>query len=63
GHLGWCMRAYKAGQTNLKFVHPVIDDERVGTAAFGYLTIVKSSDLSTWSPSWTICGVGAWYGR
>ena len=44
GHLGWCMRAYKAGQTNLKFVHPVIDDKYVGVNAFGYLTIVKSSD-------------------
>ncbi len=44
GHLGWCMRAYKAGQTNLKFVHPVIGDEHVGVNAFGYLTIVKSSD-------------------
>ena len=42
-HVGWCMRGHKAGQTYLKFVHPIIDDEHVGVNKFGFLSIVKNS--------------------
>ena len=43
GHVGWCLRGHKAGQTALRFVHPVIDDKHVGLAKHGYLSIVKNS--------------------
>lgn len=45
GHVGWCLRGVKAGQTALKFVHPVIDDKHVGVMKWGYLSIVKSSPM------------------
>lgn len=44
-HVGWCMRGHKAGQTYLKFVHPIIDDEHVGVNKFGFLSIVKNSPM------------------
>ena len=44
-HVGWCMRGYKAGQTYLKFAHPVIDDKHVGVNKFGFLSIVKNSPM------------------
>ena len=44
GHVGWCMRGHKAGQTYLKFAHPIIGDKYVGLTKRGYLSIIKSSD-------------------
>ena len=45
GHVGWCMRGHKAGQTYLKFVHPIIGDKYIGLAKHGFLSIVKNSAM------------------
>ena len=44
GHVGWCMRGHKAGQTYLRFAHPIIDKDHIGVNKFGFLSIVKNSD-------------------
>lgn len=43
GHVGWCMRGHKAGQTDNRFVHPIIDAKHIGLAKHGFLSIVKNS--------------------
>jgi putative spermidine/putrescine transport system substrate-binding protein len=46
-HGGWCMRARKSGQKDVKFVHPVIDTNTVGVTKHGFLGIVKGSDAKS----------------
>ena len=43
-HAGWCVRAAKAGSP-VKTVHPVIDDEHTGVHKYGWLVIMKNSEV------------------
>lgn len=43
-HGGWCVRARNAGAP-VQTVHPVIDSEHVGVHKYGWLVIMKSSEV------------------